>query len=232
MIFLDACRDNPLARNLARSMGTRSSSVGLGLAEQRSGVGTFIAFSTQPGNVALDGEGRNSPFTAALAKRMLEPGRNLTAIMIGVRKDVLAATGGKQVPWDHSALTNDFFFQPIGQPASGDSAGSANAIKERLKIIEDELSKASDPNRTANIVLLAQLRERLHRLDEAMQEDRERIFETYRTHGVSSGPESQNELNKQIGRIQMQMARRGSERNALSEQIAKLEAELGLMTKP
>src|SRR5215470_312039 len=73
IVFLDACRDNPLARNLARSMGTRSASVGRGLAEVHTGVGTFIAYSTQPGNVALDGKGRNSPFAAALVRRVLEP---------------------------------------------------------------------------------------------------------------------------------------------------------------
>ena len=94
IVFLDACRDNPLSKNLARSMGTRSVNVGQGLAEVQTGVGTFIAYSTQPGNVALDGEGRNSPFTAAFAKHVQEPGRNLTAIMIDVRKDVLAVTGG------------------------------------------------------------------------------------------------------------------------------------------
>ncbi|RPI42000.1 MAG: hypothetical protein EHM67_07360, partial [Hyphomicrobiaceae bacterium] len=59
LVLLDACRDNPLARNLARSTGsTRSSQVGQGLAEVRTGVGTLIAFSTQPGYVALDGAGR------------------------------------------------------------------------------------------------------------------------------------------------------------------------------
>ena len=56
IVFLDACRDNPLARNLARSMGTRSTSIGHGLAQVQTGVGTFIAYSTQPGNVALDGQ--------------------------------------------------------------------------------------------------------------------------------------------------------------------------------
>jgi hypothetical protein len=111
IVFLDACRDNPLARNLARSMGTRSASIGKGLAEAQTGVGTFIAYSTQPGNVALDGKGRNSPFTAAFTARVQEPGDSLTAIMIGVRNDVLAATDGRQVPWDHSALTRDFYFQ-------------------------------------------------------------------------------------------------------------------------
>jgi hypothetical protein len=121
IVFLDACRDNPISKNLARSMGTRSANVGKGLAEVQTGVGTFIAYSTQPGNVALDGQGRNSPFSAAFKKRVIEPGQNLTGIMIGVRKDVLAATNGQQVPWDHSALTNEFYFQQ----AAGRSTASA-----------------------------------------------------------------------------------------------------------
>ena len=62
LVFLDACRDNPLARNLARAMGVRS--VERGLAPVQSGAGFFIAFSTQPGAVARDGSGRNSPFAA------------------------------------------------------------------------------------------------------------------------------------------------------------------------
>ena len=128
IVFLDACRDNPLSKNLARSMGTRSAALGKGLAEVQTGVGTFIAYSTQPGNVALDGQGRNSPFTAAFKKHVQEPGRNLTAIMIDVRKDVLAATGGQQVPWDHSALTSEFYFQPAkGQPTGTVEAQSAGA---------------------------------------------------------------------------------------------------------
>ena len=60
VVLLDACRDNPLARNLARTMGTRSANIGQGLAEVKTGIGTLISFSTQPGNVALDGQGRNS----------------------------------------------------------------------------------------------------------------------------------------------------------------------------
>ena len=62
ILFMDACRDNPLARNLARALGTRSTQIGRGLAPVESGEGTLIGFSTQPGNVALDGDGRNSPY--------------------------------------------------------------------------------------------------------------------------------------------------------------------------
>ena len=150
VVFLDACRDNPLARNLARSMGTRSAAIGKGLAQVQTGVGTFIAYSTQPGNVALDGQGRNSPFTAALVKHMTTKGRNLPATMIEVRKEVVAATGGAQVPWDHSALTGDFFFAPgAASPAPPGAVASAPvgtsadvaALRERLRKLEEEAKR-------------------------------------------------------------------------------------------
>lgn len=110
IIFLDACRDNPLARNLARAMGTRSISIGRGLAAVESGAGTLISFSTQPGNVALDGTGRNSPYAGALAKHISLSRDDLSALLIDVRNDVLTETNDRQVPWDHSALRRRFFF--------------------------------------------------------------------------------------------------------------------------
>jgi uncharacterized caspase-like protein len=112
IVVLDACRDNPLARNLARALGTRSATIGRGLAAVESGEGTLISFSTQPGNVALDGEGRNSPFAAALVKHIVEPGADLPTILINVRNDVMAATERRQVPWEHSALTARVYFTP------------------------------------------------------------------------------------------------------------------------
>ena len=107
LIFLDACRDNPLARNLARSLGTRSVAVGQGLATIQSAIGTLIAYSTQPNNVALDGEGRNSPFATALLKHLADPGVDVGIIMRRVRADVIAATRDKQVPWDDSSLVGE-----------------------------------------------------------------------------------------------------------------------------
>jgi uncharacterized caspase-like protein len=156
IVILDACRDNPLARNLARSMGTRSTSIGRGLAAAPAGLGTFIAYSTQPGNVALDGDGRNSPFTAALVKHMGQKGRNLPATMIEVRKDVVAATGGRQVPWDHSALTGDFYFQPgavatqgtIASAPAGTSVDVA-ALQERLRALEEDAKRREATGKVA-----------------------------------------------------------------------------------
>ncbi|MEZ5844232.1 MAG: caspase family protein [Hyphomicrobiaceae bacterium] len=147
IVILDACRDNPLSRNLARSMGTRSTAVGQGLAAAATGLGTFIAYSTQPGNVALDGKGRNSPFSAALVRNITVKGRNLPATMIEVRKDVVAATNGRQVPWDHSALTGDFYFLPgtggatpaASPPAAGNgTSAEVAALQERLRRLEEE----------------------------------------------------------------------------------------------
>ena len=121
IIILDACRDNPLARNLARALGTRSSQIGRGLAAVESGEGTLISFSTQPGNVAFDGKGRNSPYTSALLKHIGAPGDDLSTILINVRNDVMKDTERRQVPWEHSALTSRFYFlAPPRKDASTD----------------------------------------------------------------------------------------------------------------
>jgi hypothetical protein len=116
ILFLDACRDNPLSRNLARGLGTRSAAIGKGLAPVESGVGTLISFSTQPGNVALDGAGRNSPFAGALVKHLSDANSDLSAILIAVRNDVMRDTQRAQVPWEHSALTGRFYFSPPKVP--------------------------------------------------------------------------------------------------------------------
>jgi uncharacterized caspase-like protein len=141
VLILDACRDNPLARNLARSLGTRSGAIGRGLATQESGAGTLISYSTQPGNVALDGTGRNSPFAAALLKHLPGEGRGLTSTLIAVRNDVMTATARRQVPWEHSALTSEIILTKTietapskAQPASeGDASGTAKAARDGEK---------------------------------------------------------------------------------------------------
>ena len=106
LVFLDACRDNPLARTLARSLGARSSSIGHGVASIQSAIGNDDRL-TQPDNVAPDGEGRNSPFTAALLKHIADTGVDIGTVMRRVRSDIVTATREKQVPWDHSSLIGD-----------------------------------------------------------------------------------------------------------------------------
>ncbi len=125
LVFLDACRDNPLARDLARSMGTRSAAVGRGLAQIGGGLGTLIAFATQPGNIAYDGKGANSPFTSGLLRHVGAPGEDIAISLRRVRNEVLAETAGRQVPWENSSLTGDVILKPalpIPDAASGAEA--------------------------------------------------------------------------------------------------------------
>jgi len=151
LIFLDACRDNPLAKNLARSMGTRSAgSVGRGLARVESGVGTLIAFATEPGNVALDGDGSNSPFTKALLKHIETPGVDVDIMLRSVRKDVLDETGGRQVPWSNSSLTGRFEFTgtvtiTVG-PSKPEDDKRFSQLQDELKSLKRQLKDKLAPN--------------------------------------------------------------------------------------
>ncbi len=115
IVFLDACRDNPMAQSLSRSLSkSRSTAYGKGLAQLNAGLGTLITYSTQPNNVALDGDpaATNSPFTAALLSHIGAPGLEIRQAITRVRQDVVAETNGRQVPWDHSSLLGDFYFGP------------------------------------------------------------------------------------------------------------------------
>ena len=107
IIILDACRDNPLAK----APGVKARSVaGSGLAAVSSvGSGTLIAFATAPGAVALDGEGSNSPFTAALVKHIRTPGLEVRQMLTRVRAEVASTTQKKQIPWDNSSLLGEVF---------------------------------------------------------------------------------------------------------------------------
>jgi Caspase domain/YARHG domain/Bacterial SH3 domain len=110
IVILDACRDNPLAEGLSRAEGTRSLGTVKGLARVYAGVGSFIVYSTQPGNVALDGTGRNSPFTKALLDHMSLAGADVHAVMRRVRADVQLNTSEQQIPWENSSLIEEVAF--------------------------------------------------------------------------------------------------------------------------
>ena len=112
--------------------------MGQGLAEVRTGIGTLIGFSTQPGNVALDGAGRNSPYTAALLGHIETPAKDIGATLVNVRKEVVGVTNGRQVPWEHTSLMGLVVLSPVTSLVQTPAASHArdaeiafwNAIKE------------------------------------------------------------------------------------------------------
>ena len=97
LIVLDACRDNPFLTHVRLSAG-RSRSVQRGLAPIEPSGNLLVAFATREGAVADDGDGRNSPFTAALLRRIEQPGVEVGLLFRQVRDDVLQATGRRQSP--------------------------------------------------------------------------------------------------------------------------------------
>lgn len=111
LVFLDACRDNPLGVSTREVAGT-------GLARVGSSADFLISYATQPGAVAYDGDGRNGTYTEALLSHIHTPGRDLAEMMISVRRDVIAATGGQQIPWENSSLTRQFRFDSAPETAS------------------------------------------------------------------------------------------------------------------
>ncbi|MCP5087140.1 MAG: hypothetical protein GY952_10105 [Rhodobacteraceae bacterium] len=144
LVFLDACRDNPLIKQF-ESVG-RSTGAGTGLAQPNiSQGGPFIAFATSPGDIALDGTGRNSPFTTSLLRHIERPSVELNTMMIDVRAGVYKATGRQQRPWTNSGLLGRFFFNkvaalPESEPQEEPAATppiSASRQKEIWGLIKD-----------------------------------------------------------------------------------------------
>src|SRR5258707_3936728 len=113
LIFLDACRNNPLTDNLKRNLAavSRSTTIGRGLARvEPTGRDTLVAFSSAPGQEAADGRGRNSPFTASLLRHMPKPGLEVSVMLKEVTADVRQETNNVQRPQQLSDMSKAFYF--------------------------------------------------------------------------------------------------------------------------
>jgi len=139
IVILDACRDNPLAR------GFRSGSSGL--ARMDAPKGTIVAYSTSPGKLAFDGKGRNSPYTAALVDYMDDPGLTIEQVFKKCRRRIDRATNGKQIPWESTSLTGDFYFSTKGT----DSRFSEDQARLERERREFEQAKAEFERKRQNL---------------------------------------------------------------------------------
>ncbi|CDX60490.1 Peptidase C14 caspase catalytic subunit p20 [Mesorhizobium plurifarium] len=107
VIILDACRNNPFPRKDYWLRDQLIAAGGTGLAQVKSSLNTLIAFATEPGAVAYDGSGDLSPFSSAFSRRALAPNQEIRSVMAAVRRDVVEATKGAQVPWENSSLIDE-----------------------------------------------------------------------------------------------------------------------------
>jgi formylglycine-generating enzyme required for sulfatase activity len=149
LVFLDACRNNPLTR------GFRS--VEQGLARVEAPRGSFVGYSTAPGEVATDGDGQNSPYALALAEELGKPGISVDTAHRNVRSKVLSETHEMQTPWDSSSLIGEVILAAaapeVAAPISGapvaTTAPSAAAGPDKEALFWESIKDSKDPEEFA-----------------------------------------------------------------------------------
>ncbi|SDN99025.1 caspase family protein [Afipia sp. GAS231] len=125
LVILDACRNDPFAAKMQRSLAQRSTTRGgFGRIEPVGNV--LVAYAARDGTTALDGDGRNSPFTTALLHNIEKPGVEVTFIFRNIRDDVMEATGNEQQPFVYGSLSRKAIYL-AGQPSSTDQTGTKQA---------------------------------------------------------------------------------------------------------
>jgi hypothetical protein len=137
IIVLDACRDNPFGAT-GRS---------LGLAPMDAPPGTYMAYSTAPGNVAEDGsslEG-NSIFTAHFVLELQKPKSRIEEVFKRVRLHVRQRTSGRQIPWDSSSLEDEFYFDEGSKAPAQDDPSRRERDFARQKAEWDGISESKEP---------------------------------------------------------------------------------------
>lgn len=130
VVLLDACQNDPFQKRGAGA-GARGASLSTGLAAENGAAGSYISFATQPGQFSFDGAGSNSPFTKALIRHMSQPEVDIRIIMSDVRKDVIAETGGRQIPWENNSLTGRLYLNPKAAKPAEDSPDTGLTAEQK-----------------------------------------------------------------------------------------------------
>ncbi len=147
ILVLDACRDNPFAEALKRSVGrTRGASLGSGLAKMHAPQGRIVPYAPQAGRTAEDGSGRNSPYTAAFLKNIETP-EEIGTVFRRISADVYDTTRRTQLPELSLSLIGEFYLKgrsSAASPAPGKS-DEVSALEQRLKNLEEQLKTKDEP---------------------------------------------------------------------------------------
>lgn len=134
LVILDACRDNPFAKTMKRTIAARA--IGRGLAKvEPTSPNTMIAFAAKAGSTASDGDAKNSPFATALVERLPMPGLDLRKAFGFVRDDVLKTTGYKQEPYVYGSLGGDDVPLVAAKPvATGPQANPQDTVRRDYEL--------------------------------------------------------------------------------------------------
>ncbi|WP_459626547.1 caspase family protein [Bradyrhizobium diazoefficiens] len=134
LVILDACRDNPFAKTMKRTVASRA--IGRGLAKvEPTSPNTMIAFAAKAGSTASDGDSRNSPFATALADHLPKPGLDLRKAFGFVRDDVLRSTANKQEPFVYGSLGGDDMpLVPAKPAATGPQANPQSELRRDYEL--------------------------------------------------------------------------------------------------
>jgi hypothetical protein len=248
IMILDACRNNPLADHFLRTVvsQTRNFEGTRGLARVDKTQGMVVAYATAPDEVALDGEGRNSPFTSALLKRMREPGLEIEMMFRRVTADVNAQTGGRQRPETYISLLSEYYLNQNDRLA-WEKIRDSDDLGELKEFITRFPASPLIPNAKQRIGLLEQgardreFEERLEKLEadrkarEAAEADRQAKLEAEKK-AVQEAAEQEATRKKEAAEKQAKLeaeqkaAREAAEQETTrkkeaAEKQAKLEAE-------
>jgi len=134
LVILDACRDNPFIKSMRRTISARGGG-GQGLARIEPGSpNTLVAFAAKAGSTAEDGNGRNSPFTAAMVKYLTRPGLDVRRAFGFTRDEVLKATNNRQEPFIYGSLGGEDY--PLVPAATKPVPDTAQAIRQDYELAE------------------------------------------------------------------------------------------------
>lgn len=155
LVILDACRDNPFARTMKRTVASRA--IGLGLAKvEPTSPNVLIAYSAKAGSTAADGDGQNSPFTAALSHHLTKPGLDVRRAFGFVRDEVLKTTNNRQEPFVYGSLGGEDVPLVPARPAPTVAAPAAPAMSAQAEVRRDYELALQIGNKSALNAFLAQ----------------------------------------------------------------------------
>jgi len=130
LVIIDACRNNPFADKMKRTVASRA--VGRGLARiEPTTTNTLVAFAAKAGLTALDGNSSNSPYATALVKYIATPGLDLRRAFGFIRDDVLQATGNRQEPYVYGSLGGADVALVPGKSAASEPATNSQSEARR-----------------------------------------------------------------------------------------------------